>query len=80
MRRPIGCWLPVCLKPSVVGGGVLLCGFADGLYFFENSELTAVGFLTAVFFIADGADFTEGRGTLPIHPPETTFFESMRCF
>ena len=50
MRRPIGCWLPVCLKPSVVGG-VPLYGFADGLYLFENSELTAVGFLTAVFLL-----------------------------
>ena len=58
MRRPIGCWLPVCLRLSAVGG-VVLCEFADGLFLFKNSELTAVGFLTAVFFIADGADFAE---------------------
>ena len=51
-------------------GGVPLCGFADGLFLFINSELTAVGFLTAVFFIADGTDYAEGRGTLLIHPAE----------
>ncbi len=71
MRRPIGCWLPVCLKPSAIGG-VPLCGFADGLYLFKNSELTAVGFLTAVFLSRIWRMDADERGTHPLSRPKDT--------